>query len=478
MIVRQKKYFFLIIFLVIFLLLWKIGQYDLQEWDESRNGVNAYEMLQNKDFVNYYYNNQLDTWNAKPPLMIWLIVISYKIFGFNEFALRFPTFISAIIFFIFCFKIIELLSNNFKAFLCCLILLSSKAILGNHIGLTGDFDMLLVSLLTASVYYFILYIEYKKKYAVFLVAIITGLAFYAKGTPCLIFIPGFIIYAVVRGKGLESLKDKKIWISLSLFVLIASSWLLLVSNFGKTTNNSFYGSKNSIETMIIHDTFNRLTSANFGHINDHDNYFFFAVIDARLNLWNYLFYLGIVLGLYGLINNKEKLKLYIRDNSKRLALLSVCLILPLSIVLTFAIDQNNWYLAPIFMFIVFIIVETIYSICRKWKLLYFLIVMMFVFTFGRHLSYLYCLPSDTHFALSSNQSFQNKKIIVTENLKQNILLYLKWLNMSIVQTNKIDDLANFKGQLLLVNKNSINSTLIRNIEPLHYFEEYCLAEIK
>ncbi len=478
MIPKQKKYFFLIIFLVAFLSLWKIGQYDLQEWDESRNGVNAYEMLQNKDLVNYYYNNQLDTWNAKPPLMIWFIAISYKIFGFNEFALRFPTFISAIIFFIFCFKIIELLSSSFKAFLCCLILLSSKAILGNHIGLTADFDMLLVCLLTITVYYFILYIEYQKKYAVFLVAIITGFAFYTKGTACLIFVPGFIIYATIRGKGVELLKDKKIWFSIVIFTLIAMSWVLLIYCFGKTTDHSFYGSKNSIETMIIHDTFNRLASTDFRSINNHDYLFFLAVIDARLNLWNYFFYLGIVLGLYGIISNRKKLKSYLLDNSKRLILLSACLILPLSIVLTFAIDQNNWYLAPTFMFTVVLIVEAICFIYHKWRSVYLIIVMLFMFTFGRHLYYLYCLPNETHIALSSNQNFKSKKIIVTENLRQNILLYFKWLNMNVVLTNKMDNLSDFKDQLLLVNKNSINNNLANSIEPLYYFEEYCLAKIK
>ncbi len=154
----QRIYLLVIIILVAFLSFWKIGQHDLQEWDESRNGVNAYEMLQNKDYVNYYFNNEPDTWNAKPPLMIWAIALSYKIFGCNEFALRFPAVISTIIFFIFCFKIIKTLEDSFKAFICCLILISSKAVLGNHIGLSGDFDALLLMLLTASVYYFILYV--------------------------------------------------------------------------------------------------------------------------------------------------------------------------------------------------------------------------------------------------------------------------------------------------------------------------------
>lgn len=70
---------------------WKLGADPLNEWDEPRRGVNAMELLQNGDLVNMYYGGKPDTWHAKPPLMVWLIAISFKVFGYNEFALRLPS---------------------------------------------------------------------------------------------------------------------------------------------------------------------------------------------------------------------------------------------------------------------------------------------------------------------------------------------------------------------------------------------------
>ena len=478
MIKKQNTYLLIVIILVTLLSLWKIGQHDLQEWYESRNGVNAYEMLQNKDYVNYYYNNELDTWNAKPPLMIWLILISYKIFGFNEFALRFPTFISVIIFFIFCFKIIEFFDGRFKAFLCCFILISCKAVFGNHIGLTGDFDMQLTAFLTATVYYFILYIENKKNYAICLFTIFLSLSFYTKGIASFIFFPGFTAYLIIRGKTQEFIQDKKVWFSLFFFLVITCSWILLIYSFGKSTNYSYYGSKNSIETMVVYDTFNRLTSTSWSKINEHDDFFFFAVIDARLNIWNYLFYLSVILGLYKLIENRKNLKQYLQNTSNRLIILSFCILLPIAVILSLAINQNNWYLAPTFMFISYAIVKAISFISEKLKFFYIIVVIVFAFTFIRQLSYLYALPTSAHSVLSDNKDIRNKKIIVIDQLKQNIFLYLEWLNVSIVKIEKIEDVERFKSQMILINKKKLNNSLLKNIEQMNYFDDYCLAKIK
>ena len=56
----------------------------VHEWDESRNGINAIEMLGNGDWLNLHYAGKVDTWNAKPPLLIWCIALSFKIFGIND----------------------------------------------------------------------------------------------------------------------------------------------------------------------------------------------------------------------------------------------------------------------------------------------------------------------------------------------------------------------------------------------------------
>ena len=44
--------------------------------------------------------------------------------------------------------------------------------------------------------------------------------------------------------------------------------------------------------------------------------------------------------------------------------------------------------------------------------------------------------------------------------------------------DNISDIGNYKGQIIILNKDKINNTLLKNIEQLNYFDEYCLAKIK
>jgi 4-amino-4-deoxy-L-arabinose transferase-like glycosyltransferase len=185
-IVKPVYFFALVILIATFFSFWKLGTGDLHEWDESEYGVNAYEMLHNRDYVNYYYAGKMDTWNAKPPLLIWMIVLCYKIFGYNAFALRFTSAVATIIFFIFSYKLIRLYKGDKTAFIACMILLSCKAIIGIHVGRTGDTDALLICFLTIGVYYFLLYHDFNKQNKIFLSAIFFGLAFYSKGTAAFI----------------------------------------------------------------------------------------------------------------------------------------------------------------------------------------------------------------------------------------------------------------------------------------------------
>ncbi|HEY0782326.1 MAG TPA: glycosyltransferase family 39 protein, partial [Thermoanaerobaculia bacterium] len=59
--------------------------------DEARYGVSAYEMLQNRSYVVTTYGDQPEYWNLKPPLGYWLIALSYRLFGFSALAMRLPS---------------------------------------------------------------------------------------------------------------------------------------------------------------------------------------------------------------------------------------------------------------------------------------------------------------------------------------------------------------------------------------------------
>jgi len=61
--------------------------------DEPRFAEASREMIQRSDYIVPYFNGQLRL--DKPPLTYWAQVISFKIFGENEFAARFPSTIAA-----------------------------------------------------------------------------------------------------------------------------------------------------------------------------------------------------------------------------------------------------------------------------------------------------------------------------------------------------------------------------------------------
>src|SRR3954462_1882430 len=65
-----------------------LGQVHLFDWDEINFAECAREMIVSKDYLRVQIDFQ-PFWE-KPPLFIWLQVLSMKAFGINEFAARFP----------------------------------------------------------------------------------------------------------------------------------------------------------------------------------------------------------------------------------------------------------------------------------------------------------------------------------------------------------------------------------------------------
>src|SRR5215469_1623276 len=61
--------------------------------DEPRFAEASREMMERGDYIIPYFNNQFRF--DKPPLTYWTQIASYKIFGENDFAARFPSAIAA-----------------------------------------------------------------------------------------------------------------------------------------------------------------------------------------------------------------------------------------------------------------------------------------------------------------------------------------------------------------------------------------------
>lgn len=474
---RYVAYVFIVMTIALFFSLHHIAINDVMEWDEARNGVNAWEMYHRGDYVNLYYAGEPDTWNAKPPLFIWLVVLGYHSFGFNEIALRLPSVISTLIFFYFLFQLIKRRSGDTTAFVTCLILLGCNAIVTRHIGISGDFDALLICLLTVATYYFVRFVDEGHRTSIYLAAIFTGLAFYTKGTASLLYAPGWLLYVLVRKKTRTFFRDRDTWMSVVLSLLIAASWIIIVAVYGVKTQDSFYGSKSSVETMLVHDTYRRLTADNFGQQPDHG--FVFSALDAKMNIWNYLFYLITFFGILLLAKTKQ-FRSFFHEEKNNLILLSWCIILPIAIILTLATNKHYWYLAPIFPFVAIITASGIIYVSKKWRPAAFIFGACTIFTLFWHFLDLDRNPTSLRHILGKESPYFNvaDKVILTHRPKQDIFLYLTWSNEQLVYVNSENEVSNYKGQVTILRKDELNDELKKDLDNIHYFSDYCIARIK
>src|SRR5690606_16075066 len=72
-----------------------LGQVHLFDWDEINFAESAREMIATGDYLRVHINYE-PFWE-KPPLFIWLQVLSMKWLGINEYAARFPNALVGII---------------------------------------------------------------------------------------------------------------------------------------------------------------------------------------------------------------------------------------------------------------------------------------------------------------------------------------------------------------------------------------------
>jgi 4-amino-4-deoxy-L-arabinose transferase-like glycosyltransferase len=67
----------------------------ITEWDESLYALSAAEMIESNDWIATRLLGQIDYYNAKPPLNVWLIALSFKTLGMSAFSLRLVSVVSA-----------------------------------------------------------------------------------------------------------------------------------------------------------------------------------------------------------------------------------------------------------------------------------------------------------------------------------------------------------------------------------------------
>jgi 4-amino-4-deoxy-L-arabinose transferase-like glycosyltransferase len=175
-----------------------LGHVHLFDWDEINFAEAAREMIVSKNYLTV----QIDYhpfWE-KPPLFIWMQVLSMKVFGINEFAARFPNAVCGIVTLLAIYRIGRKLLNNYFGLLWVLVYVSS--ILPFFYFKSGIIDPWFNLFIFLGIYYTFQYIlnnqEKKKQLNICLSGVFIGLGILTKG-PVALLIYGLtfgVFYAI------------------------------------------------------------------------------------------------------------------------------------------------------------------------------------------------------------------------------------------------------------------------------------------
>jgi hypothetical protein len=205
------------------LFFWNIHVIPLTDGDSAFYAKIAKNIVETGDWLTMHYGDP-STIIDKPPLMMWLTALSFKLFGINEFAVNFWHSICALLIVIFTYKLAKELFDSRTAFLSSLVLTTSAQFFYQARSPLQDIPLTLFILL--SVYSFILF-EKRGNFGFFyLASVFVSLAVLTKG-PVGLVLPAIIllVYLIISKNKLPAILH--IVSAAILFLVITLPWFII-----------------------------------------------------------------------------------------------------------------------------------------------------------------------------------------------------------------------------------------------------------
>lgn len=299
-------------------------------WDESRQAVSAYEMLNNGNYLVTQYEGNPDMWNTKPPLLVWTQVILMKLIGANELSVRLPSAIAALLT---CIVMLIFLQKYTRkpwiGIIAVLVLVTSQGYLGLHSARTGDYDAMLTLFTTLAGLLYFTYCETQKNRYLYMFFVSLTLAVLTKGVVGLMFLPALLIYTLLRRQLIQLLKNKSLYLGIAFFMAFVLGYYLL-----REIYNPGY-----IEAVRNNELGGRYLNVLENH--RHDFWFYLNnFIERKIPLWNLLIPCGLAIGLF------------IKDKKiNRLTHFLLLMITTFFLIISSAQTKLEWYDVPMYPFL-------------------------------------------------------------------------------------------------------------------------------
>lgn len=312
--------------LAAFPLYYELGRNPVQLWDESREAVNAVEMASSGHWLVPHFGGHPDHWNTKPPLLIWLEALSFKIFGYSTWALRLPILLATLGTVVLIFRFAaKVLRRPLGGLFAGMVLVTCSGYVRLHVARTGEYDAMLAFWQVLIWISFFQYVELGSRRSVYWLTLGLVAAVLTKGPAGLMGLPGLLVYAIARGKILWLLRKPSIYITAGIWITVVAGYFLL---------------REAIDPGYWHAVqFNDLGGR---FLTDHGgskewNYYLLNIKNKFFSVWFWAIGPALLVGLLqptGLV--------------KRAFLLLTSFILGWLVVISVAESGLEWYDAPIY----------------------------------------------------------------------------------------------------------------------------------
>ena len=210
-------YIVLLLIALYFPLFYCLDALGLYHWDESRNAVSAVEMMQNGNYWVRYFQGSPDTWETKPPLLLWCQIFFYKIIGINTLAVRLPSALTGLAL---CAQMwwffrhtMGKAEGNRLGILAALGLVTAQGFVTLHVSRTGDHDALLVFWLTTAVLSFYNWLKTNTLRDILIATGCIVAAVMTKSIIGFILLPGLLLYVITTRQLGKVLSHRGFWMA-------------------------------------------------------------------------------------------------------------------------------------------------------------------------------------------------------------------------------------------------------------------------
>jgi len=326
-----------------------LGETRIDDSDEARYGVSAYEMVQSRSPVVTTYAGMPEYWNLKPPLGYWLIALSFYLFGVSPFTLRLPAALFALGIVALTMALCRRHLNRRAALVAGLIVATTFGFFSHHGARSGDLDSALTFLLVLAVSLIPRLADSSGRVIGFSALLAAG--FLLKSFAILPILLVAVLYLVWTGSW-RRLRPAACLAGAALFLAVAAAWALARWHAD--------GSPYFLQRMVGED----LLARSLREIDKGRSYPLSYVVSLfdRFAPWPLLILGGLFMGGSA---GRDRLRAVLGRRGYRTAPLLVLWIAVPLVLFSIARTHHHWYLDPVYPVLAMMAAGSLLAVLRR-----------------------------------------------------------------------------------------------------------------